>query len=158
MLKSKGRIAIAANMIHSDDVVATAKQKDKYVFLLDDGSTVYHYKLGLGVFEWKGPFPFKNVALTFEELRAEYFKAVEEEDEKEIDFLSALLAEKQRKVLFKACVRNLKIKGCYRNIFKLAANYARVTVSEELFPESESYEIPGLDTKNGCPVTVYFED
>ena len=95
---------------------------------------------------------------SFEELRVAYFKAVEEEDEEEIDFLSALLAKKQRKTLFKACVKNLKIKGCYRNLFKLAANYAAVTVSEELFPESESYEIPGTDTKDGCPVTVYFED
>ena len=96
-----------------------------------------------------------NSKASFEELRAEYFKAA---DQKEISFISALLAEKQRKTLFKACVRNLKIKGCYNNLFKLASNYSRVAVNAELFPESDHYEIPALDSKNGRPVTVYFED
>lgn len=92
-----------------------------------------------------------------EELRAAYFAAEERDDEKEISRLSALLAEKQRKTLFKACVRELKLKGGYRNLFKVAADYARAAVSGELFPESECYEIPAGDTKHGRPVTVYFE-
>lgn len=92
----------------------------------------------------------------FEELQRQYKLAVEKDDEAAILAVADKIADYQRRKLYAACVRNLKIKGGYNNLFKFASNYANVTVRTELFPESESYEISPLDTKHGWPVTVKF--
>lgn len=85
-----------------------------------------------------------------------YLKAIDEDDEKEINRLGHILSERQRKKLYNECVRHLKNKTKL-NHFEFCSHYAKTVVSNELDVLDESYEISSLDTKNGCPHVVYFE-
>lgn len=92
----------------------------------------------------------------YEILQKEYFAAVESDNESDMAELSKEIAEHQRKMLFKACIKHLKIQGCYKNLFRLASNYSKVTVEQDLTPESYHYEIPCWDTKHKRPIVVEF--
>lgn len=92
----------------------------------------------------------------YEILQKKYFAAVESDNESDVAELSKEIAEHQRKILFKACIKHLKIQGCYKNLFRLASNYSKVTVEQELMPDDDHYEIRSLDTKHGRPVVVEF--
>ena len=92
----------------------------------------------------------------YEILQEKYIASVASDNESDMSKIGEEIAEIQRKTLFRALVRNLKLNSWHNNIFKYASEYARSVVSNELTPDSTHYEISGVDSKCGRPVVVEF--
>ena len=67
------------------------------------------------------------------------------------------LTRLQRAKLYKSCVKVLDVKRIgFRNLFQLASSFTDLTISLELSPADDFYEIKSKYTKSGQPYIVEF--
>lgn len=88
-------------------------------------------------------------------LRKNYIKAVEEDNYFRINELSLEIRTIQRKRIYGACVKNLRMSPYYSNYLTYCKHFTD-EVMNEVLPEEEGYEIGSYYTKDGIPCVVYF--
>ena len=89
------------------------------------------------------------------QLRENYIKAVEEDNEEKMDELSLKIKTIQRKRIYSACVKNLRMSLHYHNYLTYCKHFMDEAMKEVL-PEVEDYEIGSYYTKYGNPCVVNF--
>ena len=91
-----------------------------------------------------------------ERLREDYFKAVEEDNQEQMNELSDKISEIQRRRVYQACVGCLRMSDNFSNYMSYVKHFTEEAM-KEISPADESYEIGSYYTKNKCPCVVDFD-